>query len=88
MPATAIRQTEPTDIDCWTPVDDRRSDREYGVLLYQPPPDMDGQIPVRVEGIYHEPGDGINGFLAAEVQHHQVLMKGRAPLDLFFRQFG
>jgi len=86
-PAATVFEAQFTHVGIGVAIKDRLADGEDGVLPLEFLHDVDGDIALGGQRVDEETIGGIDGFLVAQIQYHQVVMHGGAALDLCLGQW-
>src|SRR5687768_11827024 len=82
---TAVLEHQIADVRLRASIEDRLARREHGVLLLQAPNLVDGDVALREQRVDGEAIRRPDGLLVEEVEDDEVLVDGRAALDLLLR---
>ena len=86
MATATIGQAQGANISLATAIHDGTTYGKNRIDLVATPYDVNRNIALVEQGINHESIAGVDGFLIAQVQYHQVAMYDGAVLDLLFEQ--
>ena len=87
MPAAAVGEHQFAHRDGVAAVEDRLADREHRVLLLTAPHHVHRDVALREHRVDDEAVAGVDGLLATQVEHHEVVVDPGDALDLVTEQF-
>lgn len=79
--AAAVIKAQLTDIGIAGAAKVRSTDSQDGILLLEPPHDVDGNIALGVKRVDHKAVGGVDSLFIAQVEHHQIAVYPGAAMD-------